>query len=79
MQCSLLNKVFIGEVDHAVATLLRSRFVNQNDDSSYPAYCVHIFAKNKPVEEHNRIRLNQIGSPLFCIKATDKVSPELRL
>ena len=58
MQCSLLNKVCLGEVDHTVETLLRSRFVNQNDDTSYPADCIHIFSKNKPVEQHNRERLN---------------------
>ena len=52
------EEILNGKVYHAVETLLRSRFVNQIDDTSYPADCVHIFAKNKPVEEHNRERLN---------------------
>lgn len=76
---NLLNKFRIVEVDHNVEPFFRSKFLNKNADTSYPADYVHIFAKNKPVEEDSRLRLNEIDNPLFCIIATEKVSPELKL
>ena len=75
---SLINKFRLGKIDHTIETLLRFRFVNKTDDTTHPADCVHIFSENKPVGEHNTGRLNEIDSPLVCIKATDKVSPELK-
>ena len=78
-QISLLYKARIGEVDHTIEALLRYKFVNKNDNTLFPADCVHIFAKNKPVGEYNRESINQIDSPLVCAKATEKVPPELKL
>ena len=75
---SLLNKFRIGKIDHTIETLLRFRFVNKNDNTTHPADCVHIFAENKPVGEHNMERLNEIDSPLVCKKATEKVPPMLK-
>ena len=46
---NLVNKVRVRVVDHTVETLFRSRFVNKNDDTTYPAAYVDVFAKNKPV------------------------------
>lgn len=63
---SLLNKARIADVNQTAKSLLRSRFVNNGDDTSYLAYCVHKSVEYKSVGEHGRERLNEIHRSLVC-------------
>ena len=49
---SQLNMVRIGEVDHTVKTLLRSRIVNKNNDTSW--FCCYTLPKMNLSEKTSR-------------------------
>ena len=66
----LLNKVRIGKVDHQVETLLKDRFVKETDEN-YPKNAMHIWAENKPVNDHNERMLADITEPLYTINTID--------
>ena len=61
----LLNKVRVGNVDEIVERKLKAKFIEKSDEN-YPHDCLHIFAENIPVNEHNRsfLEIYQIS----CIK-----------
>ena len=40
--------------------LLKSRFI-QNNDVDYTTDVLHIFAENKPADQHNYVMLNEIS------------------
>ena len=48
---------------------MKSRFCNK---PSYPESAVHIFAENKPVQQHNEIQLDKITGELVEIQAIDE-------
>ena len=54
---------------------LKSRFFNK---LSYPENAVHIFAENKPVEQHNEIQLVKIASELIRIQAIDETPRHIK-
>ena len=66
----LLNKVRTASLEKNDEIILRSRFLSQNDDS-YPTDALHIFAENKPCQEHNRTMLNSNGNFVCTIPAID--------
>ena len=49
----------------------RARSITSTDDN-YPSDALHIWAENKPVNEYNLTKLEQIPSPQFTLKAIDQ-------
>ena len=39
---------------------------------NYPSDALHIWAENDPVNEHNNIKLEQLNTPLFVLRASDQ-------
>ena len=70
------KKIREGQIDEDVELTLKSRFFNK---LSYPENAVHIFAENKPVEQHNEIQLDKIASELARIHAIEKTRGTLNL
>ena len=66
----LLNKVRTASLEECDETILKSRFVSQNDDN-YPCDALHIFAENKPCQEHNSNMLKSNENVLCSIPAID--------
>ena len=65
----LLNKVRTASLEECDETILKSRFESQNDDN-YPCDALHIFAENKPCQEHNSNMLKS-NNVLCSIPAID--------
>ena len=61
-----MNNIHKGEIDSNVEKALISRSVNKNL-ISYPKHNVHVYAKNSPVREHYRERLNKLNGPLILL------------
>ena len=72
---NILNKIREGQIDEDVELTLKSRFFNK---LSYPENAVHIFAENKPVEQHNEIQLVKIASELVRIQAIDETPRHIK-
>ena len=68
----LLNNVRIGKLTESDSSILKSRFINENDPH-YPHHALHLFAENAPVIAHNERKLNDIDHPLFTINAIDEI------
>ncbi|XP_066910992.1 ATP-dependent DNA helicase PIF1-like [Clytia hemisphaerica] len=68
----LLNQIRVGELDEEKEQLLRSRFISK-DAPDYPSDTTHIFAENKPVEEFNISKLNELPTEKHSIFAQDEV------
>ena len=66
----LLNKVCTGTVEKHEENVLKSRFMLPSD-SSYPTDALHIFAENKPCQEHNNNMLTSNNNVLQSIPAID--------
>ena len=66
----LLNKVRTGTVEKHEENVLKSRFILPSD-SSYPTDALHIFAENKPCQEHNNNMLTSNNNVLQSIPAID--------
>ena len=66
----LLNKVRTSSLEEVDEKLLKSHFIKLNDDN-YPHDALHIFAENKPCQEHNRNMLNSNQNSLRSISAID--------
>ena len=71
-----MNRSREGQVDEDAELTLKSRFFNK---LSYPENAVHIFAENKPVEQHNEIQLDKIASELVRIQAIDETPRHIKL
>ena len=48
----LLNKIRIGYIDDSVESVLKEKFIDQNDPN-YPKDALHIFEDNVRVRNHN--------------------------
>ena len=73
---NILNKIREGQIDEDVELTLKSRFFNK---LSYPENAVHIFAENKPVEQHNEIQLYKIANELVRIQSIDETPRHITL
>ena len=57
----LLNNVRTASInDHDEKLLKSMRFIH-NNDVDYPTYVLHIFAENRPADQHNSVMLNEIS------------------
>ena len=68
----LLNKVRVGFLDKNDENILKSRFILLCDNT-YPTDALHIFAENKPCQEHNNDMLNSNENTLCLIPAIDQL------
>ena len=66
----LLNKVRTSSLEEYDENLLKSRFIKENDDN-YPSDALHIFAENKPCQEHNQKMLSSNENNLRSISTID--------
>ena len=72
----LLNNIRLGILNPQDLDLLRSQFIDADDDE-YPINALHIFAENEPARLHNLKMLNIIDSHLTCVEAIDQVPKEV--
>ena len=56
----LLNNVRTASISDHDEKILKSRFI-QNNGVDYPTDVLHIFAKNRPADQHNSVMLNEIS------------------
>ena len=68
----LLDNVRVGELTEADEEILKSRFIDQEDEN-YPQEALHIFCENEPSRLHNSFMLHSINSPSVELKAIDQV------
>ena len=73
----LLNKIRTASLDEHSETTLKSRFVRLTD-SAYPSDMLHIFAENKPCQEHNNNMLSSSGNILHSISALDELPKNVK-
>ena len=66
----VLHKIREGNCDKEVETILNSRFFLQSSDQ-FPNNALYIFAENGPVNEHNQMIMDNIGSQPITVPATD--------
>ena len=75
---NLLNKIRAGENDHSVEQVIKSLFLDKNDQSN-PNNIFHTFAENIPVKRHNDNQLKQIPGQLITIPAKNEVHTNFRV
>ena len=56
----LLNNVRTASINDQDEKLLKSRYI-QNNDVDYQTNVLHIFAENRPADQHNSVMLNEIS------------------
>ena len=50
---------------------IQSRLIHPEDEN-YPSDAIHIYAENKPVDEHNKNKLTQLPGAMFHLRAQDQ-------
>ena len=66
----LLNRFRTGTQTEADIQCIQSRSITHSD-SNYPHDALHIWAENKPVDEYNATKLNQIPAQQYTLTAID--------
>ena len=66
----LLNRTRIGQCYDEDVELLRSR-IRTATDPDYPETALHLWAENRPVDQHNEKMLAKIDQPEYILTATD--------
>ena len=56
----ILNKVCVGNADSEVERTLKWKIICSSD-LHYPKYALHVFAKNVPRFNHNKVMLDQVS------------------
>ena len=67
----ILNRFRTGTQTEADIQCIQSRSITHSD-SNYPHDALHIWAENKPVDEYNATRLNQIPAQQYTLTAVDQ-------
>ena len=67
----LLNRIRTGTQTEADIQYIKSRSITHSA-SNYPHDALHIWAENKPVDEYNATKLNQIPAQQYTLTATDQ-------
>ena len=67
----ILNRFRTGTQTEADIQCIQSRSITHSD-SNYPHDALHIWAENKPVDEYNATRLNQIPAQQYTLTAIDQ-------
>ena len=62
----LLNRIRTASQSQDDIKCLQSKSVSSGDN--YPTNALHIWAENKPVDEHNTKHLQNLSAPLLCLK-----------
>ena len=68
----LLNKLRIGYIDDSVESVLKGKFIDQND-SNYHVDVLYIFAENVLVRNHNDATMQKLDLPMVSIDAIDQL------
>ena len=63
---NLLNRIRTASQSQDDIKCLQSKLVSSDDN--YPTNALHIWAENKPVDEHNTKHLQNLPAPLFVLK-----------
>ena len=66
----LLNEIKIEYIDYSVESVLKEKFIDQNDPN-YPDD-LHIFAENVLARNHNDVMMQKLYSPTVSIDALDQ-------
>ena len=61
----LLNRFRTASQTNEDIECIQSRLIDPSDAANYPTEALHIWAENKPVTEHNNMKLQQIDKPLY--------------
>ncbi|XP_020916964.1 uncharacterized protein LOC110254326 [Exaiptasia diaphana] len=55
---------------------IQSRSIHPEAEN-YPSDAIHIYAENKPVDEHNNTKLTQLPGTVFNLRAADQYPPNV--
>ena len=69
---NLLNKVWVGNIDDDVESLLKARFICESDEN-YPNDALHMYVENEPAMKRNEAVLNELHGELYTIEVNDKI------
>ena len=72
----LLNRFRTATHSEEHVKCIQSRAVDPSDNN-YPSEALHIWAENQPVDQHNQLKLQQISSKMFHLKAIDQYPPNV--
>ncbi|XP_066925556.1 uncharacterized protein [Clytia hemisphaerica] len=67
----ILNNIRVGVVEENDLEILSQRIVTQNDPC-YPKDAIHLWAENKPVDNHNKLKLNELPGEEIEVVSVDK-------
>ncbi|KXJ10338.1 ATP-dependent DNA helicase PIF1 [Exaiptasia diaphana] len=67
----MLNKFRTASQTEQDIKHIQSRSI-QPEAENYPSDAIHIYAENKPVDEHNNTKLSQLPGTLFNLRAADQ-------
>ena len=71
----LLNRIRIANMNPE-DDVLQAKFVSENGPN-YPIEAIHLFAENKPVNDHNAIMLARLDRRIYTIEAIDEVPNDI--
>ena len=71
---ALLNRFRSANQTEDDIKCIQSRAIDPSDNN-YPSDALHIWAENKPVDQHNEKKLQRIPAQLFYLQATDQYPP----
>ena len=72
----LLNRFRTATHSEEDINCIQSRAIDLSDNN-YPSDALHIWAENQPVDQHNQLKLQQISSKMFHLKAIDQYPPNV--
>ena len=67
----LLNRLRTASQTDDDLQVIQSRVLTSNQ-TDYPTQALHIFAENAPVDQHNKMHLEQLNEPLYRLIAIDQ-------
>ena len=67
----ILNHIRVGIIDENDMAILKQRIINE-DHPDYPKDAIHLWAENKPVDDHNRMKLNELPGEEIEVDAKNK-------
>ena len=67
---NILNNIRIGTVIESDMKILKERVIDENHPD-YPWNAIHLWAENKPVDAHNRMKLSELPGEEIEVSADD--------
>ena len=72
----ILNNIRVGIINENDIDILKGRIVNK-DHPEYPKDAVHLWAENKPVNNHNMLKLSELPGEEVVVDSSDKFPDDI--